>query len=106
MNPNSEENTMSIASVITAVVVALSELPVIKSIPAPVKKILGDVLTVLVSVSAVLAIVAAAGVNLHLPATDLAWITLGASVTSGLVAAIRRQLAAQVAAVKAARATK
>jgi len=97
---------MSVASVVTAIVVALSELPVIRSIPAPAKKILGDILTVLVSVSAVLTVVAAAGVNLHLPATDLTWITLGASVTSGLVAAIRRQLAASVAAVKAARATK
>jgi len=94
---------MSLTSIVTAIVVALSELPVVRSIPAPVKKILGDVLTVAVSILGVLAVVAAFGVNLHVPATDLGYVTAATSVLTALVAAIRREVAANVAKAKAAK---
>lgn len=93
----------SLTSIVTEIVLFLNELPVVRSIPASVKKVLGDVLSVAVVIVSVLAVAVGFGVNLHLPATDLGYLTAAASVGTALVAALRREIGAQVAAKLAAK---
>ncbi len=94
---------MSLTSVVAELVLVLNDLPVVRSIPAPVKRVLGDVLQVAVVILSVLAVAVGFGLQIHLPATDIGYLTAAASVGTALVAALRREIGAAVAAKQAAR---
>ena len=94
---------MSLTSVVAELVLVLNNLPVVRSIPANVKRVLGDVLSVAVVVLSVLGVATGFGLQLHVPATDIGYLTAATSVGTALVAALRREIGTAVAAKQAAR---
>jgi len=82
----------------------LQSLPVIRNLPTGVKKVLGDILTVAVSLVAVLAVVVAVGPTLHVSALDQSYVVAAGSVLSAVIALLRRETVAVAA--KQAAATK
>lgn len=94
---------MSLTSVVAELVLVLNNLPVVRSIPANVKKVLGDALQVAVVLLSVLGVAVAFGLQVHAPATDIGYLTAAVSVVSAIVAALRREVGTAVAAKQAAR---
>ena len=87
----------------------LNSLPIVRNLPGGVKRFLGSVLTVLVGLAAVLAVVSATGPALHIPTTDLTYISTATAVSSAVINELRvvlgqtaaKQAAAKEAAAKA-----
>jgi len=90
---------------LAALLAFLQSLPIIRNLPTSVKKVAGDVLTVAIALSSVLAVVVAVGPTLHVGVTYQAYFVAAGSVLSAVIALIRREtvtVAAKQAAAQAA----
>ncbi len=82
----------------------LNSLPLVRSLPASVKRFLGTVLTVAVAIASVLAVVTAIGPTLHLGLADQAYFATATSVLTAVI--VELKLVTQTAAAKQASAQK
>lgn len=78
----------------------LNSLPLVRSLPAGVKRFLGTVLTVAVAIAGVLAAVTALGPTLHLGLADQTYLATATSVLSAVI--VELKLVTQTAAAKQA----
>jgi hypothetical protein len=82
---------------LSALLSFLNSLPLIRNLPKGAKKFLGDVLTVCVALSTVLAIVIAVGPSFHVSIAEQADLVTGASILAAAIAQLRRQLQTKAA---------